>query len=222
MASWRHPCLFAVRTQLVAGWLQVETRAAACLAWFCRQACFYSMPLGVKPWPPSQEKPRQGSGCLRGRGNARDLDQPPTCEQVAEGSQGPPRDRGLPCSREALGLTRFLVSGSGPGTGGQQVPVLRTSALHLRAQSQGVVQPGPLVHSAQGLLTQHALDHPGAPDLVSVVLPSAPGFLGDHSLATRLRGMLLRVGLGSQHTSLLLLKNTYMRRPWWGTTLSSR
>lgn len=70
-ASWRHPCPFAARTWLVAGWLQAETLLLPVLA---LQPGLILQRAGVRPWPPSQEKPWRGSGCLHG--NPRDLDQP--------------------------------------------------------------------------------------------------------------------------------------------------
>lgn len=85
--------------------------------------------------------------------------------------------------------------GGGQGAGGEQVPVLRATAVHLWPQSQGVAQTGPLVHPAQGLLTQHALDHPGAPDLVSEVARCLPMPSGDTACSSwAAESVLLLVG----------------------------
>lgn len=97
--------------------------------------------------------------------------------QVVEGAAGS-------SSWGAFGLTwLFLLPGSGPGARGEQVPVLRAATLHLWPQCRGVAQPGPLVHPAQGLLSQHALDHPGAPDLVSGAACCLPVPSGDANLS---------------------------------------
>lgn len=60
-----------------------------------------------------------------------------------------------------------------------------------------MAQPGPLVHPAQGLLAQHALDHPGAPDLVSEAACCLLCPLGTQPIARELLGLHYSGGAGA-------------------------
>lgn len=60
-----------------------------------------------------------------------------------------------------------------------------------------MAQPGSLVHPAQGLLAQHALDYPSAPDLVSEVACCVLCPLGTQPIAHGLLGLHCSGGAGA-------------------------